>query len=209
MNSKLISFEGIDGSGKSTQIKLLCKWLENKDIDYLVVREPGGTLISEQIREILLNKKNSNISMETEVFLFLSARAQLIHQIISPALSSNKYVICDRFIHSTIAYQGHGRGLNLELLNQMNLMALNDTLLQHTFLLDLDVETSTLRRKGNDSDRMESSGIDFMNNVRKGYLELSELYDDKITLINAQYDKFDIFDSIKTKLCSIYGELND
>ena len=113
MKQRLISFEGIDGSGKSTQINLLAEWLSEKGVDCIIVREPGGTSISERIRDILLDKKNLHLTGEAESFLFLSARAQLAGEIIKPALKEGKFVICDRFIDSTIAYQGYGRGMDL------------------------------------------------------------------------------------------------
>ena len=209
MISRFISFEGIDGSGKSTQIKLLTDWLDKKNIEFIVVREPGSSKISENIRDILLDKKNTNLSSEAESFLFLSARSQLVHEIIKPALALNKYVICDRFIHSTVAYQGYGRGLNIDLLNSMNDLALNSISLKHTFLLDIDVKDALKRRIFIEEDRMEKSGKNFMHKVRLGYLELQKRNPNSITLLNAAHNENKIFIQIKSKLCSIFGELND
>lgn len=209
MISRLISFEGIDGSGKSTQINLLSEWLREKNIDFLIVREPGGTSISEGIRDILLDKKNLKLSSESESFLFLSARAQLVSETIKPALECGKFVICDRFIDSTLAYQGFGRGIDLAQLESMNDMAIGDCVLSQTFLLDVDIENSIKRRSAGENDRMESVGVDFMENVRQGYIKLSKKFSNRITLLDSTEDKKSIFNKITEKMCSIYGELND
>ena len=119
INNKLITFEGIDGSGKSTQIKLLNEWLDSKGIDKLNIREPGGTNVSESIRKILLDKKNI-INPFSETLLFLAERSQLTDEIIVEALNENRFVICDRFIDSTVVYQGYGRNLGVDLINRIN-----------------------------------------------------------------------------------------
>ena len=122
IRDRLITFEGIDGSGKSTQIKLLNQWLESKGIKGLNIREPGGTVVSESIRTILLDKQNI-IDSFSETLLFLAARSQLVDEVIVPALNDNRFVICDRFIDSTVVYQGYGRGLGVDLINQINKIA--------------------------------------------------------------------------------------
>jgi dTMP kinase len=209
MTSRLISFEGIDGSGKSTQINLLSEWLSEKNIEFIIVREPGGTSISEGIRDILLDKQNLHLCSESESFLFLSARAQLINEVIKPTLEDGLFVICDRFIDSTLAYQGYGRGLDLVRLEAMNDMAIGGCVLEQTFLLDVDIENSIKRRSGDEDDRMESAGINFMRKVRDGYIQLSTQFSNRITLLDITEDRDSIFNKITARMCSIYGELND
>ena len=209
MRQRLISFEGIDGSGKSTQINLLAEWLSDKGIEYMIVREPGGTSISERIRDILLDKKNLHLSGESESFLFLSARAQLVEEIIKPALKIGKFVICDRFIDSTIAYQGYGRGMDLLKLKLMNDMAIKGCAIGQTFLLDVNVEDSIKRRSDHEDDRMEAAGFSFMDKVRDGYLELSAQNPHRVMLLDGKESKNKIFDKITERIYKIYGELND
>jgi len=208
MTSRLISFEGIDGSGKSTQINLLSDWLAEKNIEFVIVREPGGTSISEGIRDILLDKKNLQLCSESESFLFLSARAQLVSEVIRPALKSGEFVICDRFIDSTMAYQGYGRGMDLSQLEGMNNMAIGECVPGQTFLLDLDIENSIQRRTDSEDDRMESAGVNFLSKVRDGYIELSSQYSNRITLLDSTEDNGSIFKKITAQMCNIYGELN-
>ncbi|MBC8311391.1 MAG: dTMP kinase [Candidatus Marinimicrobia bacterium] len=209
MTSRLISFEGIDGSGKSTQINLLSEWMTEKNIEFQIVREPGGTSISERIREILLDKKNLHLNHESESFLFLSARAQLVNEVIRPALKSGKFVICDRFIDSTLAYQGYGRGLDLTQLEAMNSFAIGECIPSQTFLLDVDIESSIQRRSGTEDDRMESVGIEFLRKVREGYVQLSIQFSNRIILLDSTENKGSIFNKIKAQMCNIYGELNE
>ncbi len=209
MTSRLISFEGIDGSGKSSQINLLSEWLSEKNIDFVIVREPGGTSISERIRDILLDEQNIQLCSASESFLFLSARAQLVSEIIKPALQAGRFVICDRFTDSTLAYQGYGRGIDLAQLEAMNNMAIGGCVLGQTFLLDVDIESSIQRRSGGEDDRMESTGVDFMRKVRDGYIQLSTKFSNRITLLDSTEDENSIFNKITEQMCSIYGELND
>jgi len=209
MKQRLISFEGIDGSGKSTQINLLAEWFSNKCVDYIIVREPGGTSISERIRDILLDKKNLHLTGESESFLFLSARAQLVDEVIKPALNDGKFVICDRFIDSTIAYQGYGRGMDLLKLKAMNDMAIDGCVIGQTFLLDVNVENSIKRRSNHEDDRMEAAGYSFMEKVRNGYLELSAEYPNRFMILNGNKPKNEIFEKIIERIDNIYGELND
>lgn len=207
MISRLISYEGIDGSGKSTQINLLSDWLSEKNIKFIIVREPGGTTVSERIRHILLDKKNLKLCSESEFFLFLSARAQLVKEIIRPALEKGKFVICDRFIDSTIAYQGYGRKMEIAQLNNMNEMAVGECIPGQTFLLDVDMETSISRRDGSEDDRMESAGVDFLNRVRNGYIQLVTQNSNRITLLDSREDRTVIFNQIITRMCVLYKEL--
>ena len=180
----LITFEGLDCSGKTTQARLLVERLEEALVGCSVIflREPGGTDLSERIREILLDKKNNQMSRITEVFLFSAARAQLVTEVIKPALVAGNVVVCDRFFDSTTAYQGWGRGIDIEGINKLNFLATSGITPNLTFYLDID-HNEVERRKslarpsaGDDElfeDRMESSGREFYQRVREGYLDLA------------------------------------
>ncbi|HAP36608.1 MAG TPA: dTMP kinase [Bacteroidetes bacterium] len=171
-----ISFEGIDGSGKSTQAKLLVKKLEEKDRKVLFLREPGGTEISEQIRNILLNKKNLKMTQITELLLFSASRAQLVSEVIKPALLNNIVVISDRYVDSTTVYQGHGRGLHQGGIKGINSIATMGVMPKKTFFIDITIQEMYTRRKEShqEIDRMEMSNDDFFNRVRQGYLDLAK-----------------------------------
>ncbi len=171
-----ISFEGIDGSGKSTQAKLLVKKLQEENRSVLFLREPGGTEISEQIRNILLNKKNLKMTQIAELLLFSASRAQLVSEVIKPALLNNTVVITDRYVDSTTVYQGHGRGLHHGGIKGINSLATMGVMPKKTFLIDITVQEMNSRRHANhqEIDRMEMSNDDFYHRVRQGYLELAK-----------------------------------
>ena len=173
MNGKLITFEGIDGSGKSTQIKLISEILHKNNIDNIVIRGPGGTEISEKIRAILLDNDNT-ISKYTEALLFLSSRSQLVNEVIKPALDRGCYILCDRYIDSTIAYQGYGRGIDLSQIKVLNDLAIESIYPDITFILDINVNTSLSRRLKKSKDRMEQVNESFLIKVREGYLKIAE-----------------------------------
>lgn len=181
-----ITFEGIDASGKTTQIKLFEKYLLEQNFKVIIVREPGGTKLSEQIREILLSKENFNMVKECEIFLFSASRAQLVREVIIPKLSEGYIVISDRFHDSTTAYQGVGREINLDDVYAIHRIAIDDCIPDLTFFLDITFEES-LRRKNLGKllpDRMESQGKDFFERVRKGYLEIQKREPDRFKVIN-------------------------
>ena len=169
-----ISFEGLDGCGKSTQALLLKQRLETNGKRVLLLREPGGTKISEKIREILLDKIHSEMNPIAEIFLFSSARAQLVSEIIKPALQENDIVICDRYVDSTTAYQGFGRGISLESVRAINTIATQELLPDVTFFLDIPVHEAIHRRKKsrNENDRMEEAKISFFHNIYNGFLSI-------------------------------------
>ena len=172
-----ISFEGIDFCGKSTQVKLLRKYLGKKNEQVKIIREPGGTKISELVRSILLNKAHNKMTIETEIFLFSASRAQLVRQKIRPYLEHGIYVISDRFHDSTTAYQGFGRGIPIEAVNNINRLAIGDTIPDLTFFIDIPVEEAERRKqkKGKSKlDRIEISKNNFYQRVRAGYLYLAE-----------------------------------
>jgi len=193
IKGKLISFEGIEGSGKSTQCRLLAEYLSNRGIPVLQIREPGGTAIGEQIRAILLNKVNRGMKPLTEFLLFAAARAQVINERILPALQEGNVVLCDRYIDSSLAYQGSGRGLGWELIDRIN-EAMGIVLNPHlTILLDIEVDEGLMRAKLNRKNlpdkmqegRIEEEDLPFHKRVRGGYLELSRLQSERFRVISA------------------------
>ena len=167
----LITFEGTDYSGKSTQARMLLAWLEERKRAVLFLREPGGTLISEKIREILLDRKHLELTELTEILLFSAARTQLVSEVIRPALRDGTIVLCDRFFDSTTAYQGYGRGLALADVKLLNKIATAGLVPDLTILVDVTAEEAARRREaaGEPVDRMESAGREFFSRVRAGY----------------------------------------
>ncbi len=170
-----ITFEGIDGSGKTVQIGKLIQFLKEKGRSIISVRDPGGPAISEEIRHILLNIQNAGMSPETELLLYEAARGQLVYETIIPALKAGKIVLSDRFFDSTTAYQGYGRSLPLEIIEKANGIGSVNISPDRTYLLDIDWETSRHRQQkaGKVSDRMESNAHTFFDRVRSGYLEIA------------------------------------
>lgn len=175
-NGLLITFEGIDFSGKTTQIELLIRALEDAGHQVLLVREPGGTLISEKIRRILLDPSCKEMCSQTELLLYSASRAQLVSEKVLPALEKGQVVICDRFYDSSTAYQGYGRGLNLEVVARLNSFAAFGLVPDVTFYLDLEPEAASVRQKerGEAEDRLESSSREFFDRVRNGYLQVAD-----------------------------------
>lgn len=178
-----ITFEGADGCGKTTQLNLLKEYLEKNGYNVLVTREPGGKGLGEKFREILLNY-DGVVSERCESFLFLADRAQNIDTIVKPAIESGKIVLCDRHIDSSVAYQGYGRGLDIEEIKQLNTLATGGLLPDLTLVFDIDIETS-MKRVGKEKDRMESAGNEFFNRVRNGYLELAKQEPKRIKVVNS------------------------
>lgn len=186
MEGIFITMEGPDGSGKSTQIELLKKYLEMKGYDIVIAREPGGTIISEEIRKIILNKEFQEMSYKTELLLYASARAQLVEELIRPALEQGKAVICDRFVDSSAVYQGIGRNLGIDTVYKVNAFALGDVTPKLTILMDLDAEEGIKRKKNQaELDRMEMENLSFHKRVVEGYRELAKLDPKRIVSIDA------------------------
>lgn len=178
-----ITFEGADGCGKTTQIKLLDEYLRAKGYQTLLTREPGSKGLGEKLREILLNY-DGEVSPVAESFLFLADRAQHIDCIIKPALKKGIIVLCDRHTDSTLAYQGYGRGLDLEEIRKLNKIATSGLTPDLTIVLDVDIETSQAR-VGAEKDRMESAGIEFFQRVRNGFLEIAKQEPERVKVINS------------------------
>ena len=193
-----ITFEGLDFCGKSTQVKLLEKYLLENDKKVKIIREPGGTPISEKIRDILLDKKNSEMSIETELILFSGSRSQLVNQVILPALKDNFYVISDRFHDSSIAYQSFGRNISLEFVEELQRFVIGKAVPDITFFLDIPID-EVIKRKSKvkqvELDRIELSKMDFYEQVRKGYLYLSEK-EKRFRTISGQLSILEIHDII-------------
>ncbi len=190
-----ITFEGADGCGKTTQIKLVKDYLEKSGYEVVLTREPGAKGLGEKIREILLNY-DGIVSDRCESFLFLADRAQNIDTIVNPAVEKGKIVLCDRHIDSTVAYQGYGRGLDLERINKLNLLATDGRVPDLTIVFDIDVETS-MQRVGKEKDRMESAGIEFHNRVRNGYLEIAKNEPERVKVVDGREGIEKVFENVK------------
>jgi dTMP kinase len=205
----LITFEGIDGAGKSTQVARLKRHLQEIGQEVLTLREPGGTEVAENIRELLLQSKHEIVPV-AELLLFAASRAELVQKVILPALEEGVVVILDRFSDSTTAYQGYGRGLSLELLDEVNRIATFGLRADITFYLDITPEDALIRKFSEKSiplafdsgelDRMESSGLEFYSRVREGYLALHESQKDRIMLIDALLSPASIHELIVSRL---------
>lgn len=174
MKGLFITFEGGEGSGKTTQIELLNKYLVEKGLIVTKTREPGGSLICEQIRGVLKDGNNGKMGKITELLLFSAARSQHVEDIISPALERGEVVISDRFYHSSIVYQGYGRGLGEKLVRKVTKIAIGKVKPDITFYLNIDPNLAFKRKNGPDNDRFEQSGIEFHEKVRAGYLRLAK-----------------------------------
>lgn len=200
-----ITFEGLDFCGKSTQVQLLEKYLIKKGIKVIVVREPGGTEISEKIRDILLDKKNNEMKNKTELLLFSASRSQLVDQTILPSLQNGYYVISDRFHDSSIAYQAFGRGLDFDFVYKLQSFVISQAIPRLTFFIDIPVE-EVVRRMSNvkkiELDRIESSKTDFYEKVRQGYFYLAEK-DKRFIIINGLLQIDEIHRDIVNKLENI------
>jgi dTMP kinase len=172
MRGKFITFEGSECCGKSTQSKLLYEYLKNKGYDVIYLREPGGTKISEKIRKILLDSKNETMTPMTELLLYMASRAQTVKEVIEPALKKGRIVLCDRFLDSTVVYQGYGLGINLALIKYLGEFATNGIKPDLTILLDLPLKKA-LGGIGSKKDRIERRDFTYHLRVRKGYLNLA------------------------------------
>lgn len=167
-----ITFEGVEGVGKSAQTRLLKEYLEKTNQEAIFIREPGSTSISEQIRDVISNPRNTEMSSITEALLFASARAQLVQEVIKPAQKQGKLIICDRFVDSNVAYQGYGRGLTPEFIWEINKPALDGCMPDYTIFIDLHPKDS-FRKKAVEGDRMEQQQQEFYEKVYNGFLDIA------------------------------------
>jgi dTMP kinase len=200
-----ITFEGGDGTGKSTQIRLLERYLVAQGKTCLTTREPGGTSLGQLLRQILLESGNRPISSSTELFLYLADRAQHVHEVIAPAIRQGKIVLSDRHTDSTVAYQGYGRGFDLQLLLSLNEIASGGLTPDITFLLDCPVElglSRTVRRRSDtlklkSDDRFESENLEFHEKVRQGFLDLARAEPERFYIIDASHPEQQVFAAVK------------
>lgn len=193
-----ITFEGIDGCGKTTQLLKVKEYLEKSGYDVVVTREPGALNIGKKIRNILLHAEET-VSDGCEMFLFLADRAQHVETFIKPAVEEGKIVLCDRHTDSTIAYQGYGRGQDIELLRNLNNIAVNRLFPDLTLLYDVPVDIAQ-KRVGNEKDRMELASTDFHNRVRNGYLELQKQNTSVIKKIDANKSLDEVYSYTKAEV---------
>lgn len=191
---KFITFEGCDGCGKSTQLRLLSEYLTKNGVAHIFTREPGGGKISETIREILLNGKNAEMTDECEALLYAAARVQHLHDRVEPALCEGKLVVCDRYVDSSLAYQAYARGLGVEFVGKINAFALEKYPPDVTVFIDLTPEAAFKRKHGADeNDRLEQAGIAFHKKVYDGYKRLAEEYSDRIVRVDGTKSPEGIF----------------
>jgi len=189
MGGLFITFEGVEGSGKSTQLTALALRLKGMDWEVVETREPGGTRIGDQIRQILLKRRNHGMTLVTELLLYVASRAQLTQEVIEPSLEAGRIVLCDRFADATLAYQGYGRNLPLDLIDRLNRLATQGISPHLTLLLDLDPEVGLKRiAQERDLDRLEGEELAFHRRVREGYLKLAEQEPDRIKVVAADRD---------------------
>jgi dTMP kinase len=205
MSGFFITFEGIDGCGKSTQIDLFHRKLEADGSKVLLLREPGGTPISESIRQILLDKKNTKMCSETELLLFEAARAQIVKEVIGPAIADGMVVLCDRFIDSSMAYQGYGRQIGSRVVDDLNTYAIAGTRPDLTFLFDIDpaLAESRLSCRPQARDRLDDESIAFVKRVREGYLRIAEAEPQRIRVLNAHRS----IEELSREVYKIYREV--
>lgn len=197
MRGKFVTIEGCDGSGKSTQLALLSEYLEKNHIPHCFTREPGGGKISEQIREILLNGKNMEMTDECEALLYAAARAQHLADRVEPALSEGKLVICDRYVDSSFAYQAYARGLGMDFVQKINAFALEKYLPDLTLWIDLSPEDAFKRKHGADeNDRLEQAGLVFHQKVYEGYLAMAKSEPKRIVKVDGKGSPSEIFNQI-------------
>lgn len=190
MKGKFVTFEGCEGVGKSKQIHLVEEYLKRNGVDYYLTREPGGTSVSEQIRAVILDGKNSSMTDECEAMLYAAARVQLLKEEIKPRLDAGQLVLCDRYIDSSFAYQAYARGLGFDFIKMINSYAIENFSPDLTLFLNL-TPTEAFKRKGgvDKNDRVELSGADFHQKVYDGYVSLTKIFSDRITSIDASGTK--------------------
>lgn len=197
-----ITFEGADGCGKTTQIELVKKYLDKKNINSITTLEPGGCDIGVELRKILLHHKGYVADM-AELLMYLADRSQHVKTVILKNIENNTTVLCDRYTDSTVAYQGYARGLDIENIEKLNSIATENLMPDITFLLDVDTQIAQ-QRVGKNKDRMEKEGIIFHKKVREGYLELAKKHNNRIKVINANLSIEEVFSQIKEILDKYY-----
>ncbi|MBR3804137.1 MAG: dTMP kinase [Clostridia bacterium] len=206
MKGKFITFEGCEGSGKSTHVALFKEYLDRNGIDYIFLREPGGVSISEKIRSIILDVENKEMCDRAEALLYAAARAQLITEKIIPALNEGKLVVVDRYIDSSFAYQGYARGLGIDFIEKINSYAIDSCMPDKTVFLDISPKVAFERKGGADKDdRLELSGIEFHERVYEGYKKLVEKYPERFISIDPTGTKAETHAKIIESIKDILG----
>ena len=198
-----ITLEGGEGTGKSTQMSLIDELLRGAGLSTLAVREPGSTVVGEALREIVLDPRHTGLCDRTEVLLYVASRAQHTDEVIRPALAAGKVVICDRYIDSSVAYQGYGRGLPLEEVRALNEFATGGLLPDVTLLFDIDPQTGLGRATAHGADRLEAEEAEFHDRVRNGYLEMAELQSDRFVVIDGTGTPQDVFERARGAISRI------
>lgn len=194
MRGKFVTFEGCDGCGKSTQLRMLSEYLAKENIAHVFTREPGGSNIAEAIREILLNGKNAEMTDECEALLYAAARTQHLHDRVEPALAQGMLVICDRYVDSSLAYQAYARGLGTEFVEKINAFALENYSPDVTIFIDLTPEAAFQRKHGADeNDRLEQAGMAFHQRVYAGYKALAQAYPTRIACVDGTQSPEGVF----------------
>ncbi len=199
MKGILITFEGIDYSGKTTQVKKLVSYLRRKGYKVILLREPGGEKVSENIRQVLLASKNTGMNPVTELLLYIASRAQLVSKIILPALKNGKIVICDRFYDSTLAYQGYGRGLDIKMIEYLNKISTLGIKPDLTILIDIPIEifVKRMRRNNKKKDRIEKEKVGFYKKVREGYLKIARREKMRFKVIDGSGEIDEVWKNVK------------
>ncbi len=192
-----ITFEGIEGCGKSTQARLLYEWFLDNGYQTILTREPGGTEAAEEIRQLLLREREETVPPFSELCLYIAARGFHVKNLILPSLRKGIIVICDRFSDSTLAYQGFGRGLPRKLIEEMNKLSTENLKPDLTFLLDISVEEAFKRLKGKIKDRLEKEPVDFHERVRKGFLSIAAQESERVKVIDGKKSIEEVFSEIK------------
>ena len=200
MRGKFITFEGCEGSGKSTQLRFLGEYLKETGVDFIMTREPGGSPIAEDIRKIILNGNYTQMCDECEALLYAAARIQHLKEVVEPALAAGKLVVCDRYVDSSFAYQGYARGLGADFIKNINSYALEKCPPDLTVFLDISPKEAFARKHGADlTDRMEKMGLEFHQKVYEGYKKLQKEYP-RFVAVDCSGTKFETADKIKKLL---------
>lgn len=199
MSGIFLSIDGIDGCGKSTQMELLQAWLEDLGHEVIRVREPGGTKLGETLRDILLHREEIPLVPTSEMLMYMASRAQLVEQVIRPALGSGKTVLSDRYLLANVVYQGYGGGLAPEAIWKVGEVATGGLKPDHTFILDIEAGVAA-ERLGGERDRLESRGLDYMSRVREGYAAEAPRFGDQLTQIDATASIESIHETIRQKI---------
>lgn len=202
-----ITLEGGEGTGKTTQIELIKKYLEERKLRYVSTREPGGSLIAQSIRQVILNPSHTDMDYRVELMLYMSSRRQHLVDIVLPELEKGSVILCDRFSDSSRVYQGFARNLSLELVNEMNHFATDGLEPNLTILLDINPESGLKRIHSNNREvnRLDLEGLDFHHKVRDGYLKLATMHPERIKVVNADQTVEEVFSDIKSILDSYFN----